>query len=102
MPDRDPQINISRIPVAGVGGFGLVLVVVAMAAQMPVVRSFVVGSLAGGVLCAAARVLYLWWKGPGTSGPESILMLDDKRKIRSGSESAEIASRNLVRLVPQS
>ncbi len=61
MEDTDPQINISRIKVAGVGGFGLVVVVAAMA-----------------LIGAAALALYRGWRGPGTIGPGPIFNLDER------------------------
>ena len=79
MADSDPQINISRIKVAGVGGFGLVVVVAAMALQLPEVRGFVIVGIGGGIIGAAALLLYRRWGGPGTSGPGLILKLDGGR-----------------------
>jgi hypothetical protein len=78
MGDTDPQINISSIKVAGVGGFGLVVVVAAMAWELPEVRAFVIAGLAGGTIGAAALALYRGWRGPGTIGPGPILNLDDR------------------------
>jgi hypothetical protein len=78
MEDTDPQINISRIKVAGVGGFGLVVVVAAMALELPAVRAFVIAGLAGGTIGAAALALYRGWRGPGTIGPGPIFNLDER------------------------
>jgi len=47
-----PSINISAIPVAGIGGLGMVGLVVIMAMAFPVARSLLAGGLAGGVLLA--------------------------------------------------
>jgi hypothetical protein len=77
--DSDPQINISHIKVAGVGGFGLVVVVAAMAIEMPAVRGFVLAGIAGGLLGAAALLLFRRWTGLGPVGPGSIFKLDARR-----------------------
>ena len=77
--DSDPQINISRIKVSGVGGFGLVVVVAAMAFEMPAVRGFVLAGIAGGLVGAAALLLYRRWTRPGLIGPGSIFKLDARR-----------------------
>ena len=78
MADSDPQINISRIKVAGVGGLGLVVVVAAMAWQMPEVRGFVIAGIAGGIIGAAALLSYRRWRGPDTIGPGPIFGLDGR------------------------
>jgi len=86
MADSDPQINIARIKVAGVGGFGLVVIIVAMAFDLPAVRVFVIAGLTGGVVGAAARALYHRWvtERAGPTEPGSIFKLDDSRRRTSG------------------
>ena len=54
---RRPEINISAIPVAGVGGAGLVVVAVSMAAVFPEVRWLLFSSLVGGIALAVALIL---------------------------------------------
>jgi hypothetical protein len=95
--DSDPQINISRIKVAGVGGFGLVVVVAAMAFDLPAVRVFVIAAITGGLIGAAWLVVYRRWRGPGPVEPPSIFMLDPTRlKDRAASPSrAQQRNRNL-------
>ncbi len=83
MADSDPQINISRIKVAGVGGFGLVVVAAAMALDLPAVRGFIIAGVAGGLIGAAGLVLYRRWVGQRPTGPGSIFMLD-RRPIKNG------------------
>ena len=78
MADPDPQINISSVKVAGVGGFGLVVVVAAMALDMPVVRGFLIAGIAGGLLGAAGLIVYRRWRGTTPAGPRSIFMLDGR------------------------
>ena len=60
--DSDPQINISRIKVAGVGGFGLVVVVAAMAFDLPAVRIFLIAAVCGGFIAAIGLLLYHRWR----------------------------------------
>jgi hypothetical protein len=62
--DDRPEINMSRIKVAGIGGLGLVAVVVGMAVEMPVVRVFAIVSAAGGILGGLAFIAYRRWVKP--------------------------------------
>jgi len=65
MDDRDrTDINISSIRVAGIGGLGMVVVVCAMALEMPEIRAFAIISLAGGALMGAALIGYRRWVRP--------------------------------------
>lgn len=59
-----PEINMSRIKVAGIGGLGLVAVVVGMAVEMPVVRVFALVSAAGGMIGGVAFIAYRRWVRP--------------------------------------
>jgi hypothetical protein len=56
-PERDVQINISGIPVAGVGGLGLVAIAVLVAVVMPAAGWLMVSGVAGGCLVGAVLVL---------------------------------------------
>lgn len=51
------DINISRIPVAGIGGIGMIVVAVAMAATFPLTRWVLLLGVGGGVLLACAMIL---------------------------------------------
>ena len=55
--DREPVINMSRIPVAGVGGLGLVGTALVAAWILPGGRLFLFFSLIGGVALACGLVL---------------------------------------------
>jgi hypothetical protein len=59
-----PEINMSSIKVAGIGGLGLVAVVVGMAVEMPVVRVFALVSAAGGIIGGVAFIAYRRWVKP--------------------------------------
>ena len=83
MADSDPQINISQIKVAGVGGFGLVVIVAAMALDMPVVRGFLLSGIAGGAIAAALLAVYRRRNASTPAGPGSIFMLDEGRAKRN-------------------
>lgn len=48
-PDR-PEINMSSIKVAGVGGLGMVAITVVMAFALPAARWLLLVALAGGVI----------------------------------------------------
>jgi hypothetical protein len=55
---RHPGINISSIPVAGIGGLGMIVIAVAIAATFPLVRWVVLSGAAGGLLVALAMILF--------------------------------------------
>ena len=56
-PERDVQINISGIPVAGVGGLGLVAMAILVAVVMPAAGLLMVSGVAGGCLLGTVLVL---------------------------------------------
>ena len=69
--DRHVQINISGIPVAGLGGLGLVAMAVVVSVFLPAARSTMLAGLAGGVVLAVALVIFRRvWKGTGPSGDD--------------------------------
>ena len=55
--DRDVEINMSGIPVAGVGGAGLVVVALVTTVVFPEARWLLAAGLAGGVVLGTALVL---------------------------------------------
>jgi hypothetical protein len=55
--DRRPEINVSAIPVAGIGGAGLFVVALAMAAEFPEARRLLTAGFFGGIGVAVALVL---------------------------------------------
>jgi hypothetical protein len=67
-PRRDVQINISSIPVAGIGGLGLVVMAAAIAVVFPLVRWVVIGGAAGGALLGSAIIFLRRRRPPDTSG----------------------------------
>ena len=56
-PTRRPEINMSAIPVAGIGGAGLMIVALSMAAVFPEAGWLLALGFGGGVVLAAALVL---------------------------------------------
>ncbi len=56
-PERDVQINISAIPVAGVGGLGLVAIAILVSVIMPAAGWLMVSGVAGGCLLGTVLVL---------------------------------------------
>ncbi len=67
-----PEINMSGIPVAGVGGMGLVVLALVMTIVLPEARWVFVTGLAGGGLLGAALVLirrHSRSDGPSGSNP---------------------------------
>jgi hypothetical protein len=63
VPER-PEINMSRIKVAGIGGLGMVAIVVIMALELPMVRWFAAFALAGGLLGGMAFIAFRKWVRP--------------------------------------
>ena len=53
---RHAGINISAIPVAGIGGLGMIVVAMAIAATFPLVRWVVLSGAAGGTLLAGVMI----------------------------------------------
>jgi hypothetical protein len=54
--DRRPEINISAIPVAGIGGAALLVVALSMAAEFPEARLLLTAGFLGGICVAVALV----------------------------------------------
>jgi hypothetical protein len=78
-PRRFPKINISAIPVSGVGGLGLLAVVgiaavVIMEVRIFLMLAFVTGSLLGLAMIAIRRAAT-----PGSGGPTPHVFEDEAR-----------------------
>ena len=59
MTDNDrSNINMSRIPVAGVGGLGMMAVAATMAYVLPEARAFALTGLVGGLITGCALIAY--------------------------------------------
>jgi hypothetical protein len=88
-PDRPVQINISGIPVAGVGGLGLVAMAVLVSIVMPAAWWTMVAGVSGGVVLAAILVVMrhgLSTRGPSGSDPTILFRIgqpDDTRQTRA-------------------
>jgi hypothetical protein len=65
--ERPVEINISGIPVAGVGGLGLVAIAVLVSVVMPAAWWLMVAGVAGGAILGV--ILVLKRHGLSTSGP---------------------------------
>lgn len=57
MRAQDGQINISAIPVAGIGGLGMVALAAIIAVAFPLARWLLVGGIVSGVAIAAVLIL---------------------------------------------
>ena len=83
---RLPQINISSIPVAGIGGLGLVAVVGIIAVAIIEVRIFLAISFVVGCLMALVLILARRESGAGTwSGPSAHVFFEHQRLGPNGS-----------------
>jgi hypothetical protein len=68
---RRPEINMSGIPVAGVGGLGLVAMAVVVSIFLPAASWTMSAGLAGGVVLGVALIAFRRkWKGTGPSGDD--------------------------------
>jgi hypothetical protein len=70
--DRSVQINISGIPVAGVGGLGLVAMAVLVSVMMPAARWTMIAGLIGGVVLGVVLVIarrHIKTNGPSGTDP---------------------------------
>ena len=78
-PEKRPvEINISGIPVAGVGGLGLVAMAVLVSVVRPEIGWMMVPALCGGVVTGVALVLARRvWKGSGPSGDDPKILFRD-------------------------
>jgi hypothetical protein len=79
-----PEINMSSIKVAGIGGLGMVAVVVGMAIEMPVVRAFAILSGAGGIIGGAAFIAYRRWVRPDPPHGPTLMVETSPETTRTG------------------
>ena len=74
-PDRPVQINISGIPVAGVGGLGLVAMAVLVSIVMPAAWWLMVAGMTGGCVLGALLVVARRHSRPhGPSGDDPAIL----------------------------
>ena len=78
-----PEINMSSIKVAGIGGLGMVAVVAGMAIEMPVVRVFAMVSAAGGIIGGAAFIAYRRWVKPDPPHGPKLMVETSSVKART-------------------
>jgi hypothetical protein len=78
-----PEINMSSIKVAGIGGLGLVAVVVLMALEMPVVRVFAIVSAAGGIMGGLAFIAYRRWVKPDPPHGPTLMVEMSSETVRT-------------------
>jgi hypothetical protein len=89
--DRRVEINISGIPVAGVGGLGLVAMAVWVSVVMPELRGTLVAGLSGGAVLAIALIVarrHIKSSGPSGTDPKILFRPvpseDPSHSIRTG------------------
>ena len=66
-------INISRIPVSGIGGLGLVVTVVIIAIALPPLQWFLMGALASGLLLGMVLIAWRRHRSTNPDGPPGVL-----------------------------
>jgi hypothetical protein len=75
MADR-VEINMSRIKIAGVGGFGMLAMVAVVAYAMPQAREFVLTSYGAGIAGAFAFIAYRRWIRPERPHRPTLMMVN--------------------------
>lgn len=82
-----PEINMAHIKVAGIGGLGMVAMVAVLAYNMPAVRTFVLLSVAGGVLIALGVIAYRRWIHVEPPHGPTLMVIDADAVSKSTRES---------------
>ena len=93
--DRRVEINISRIPVAGIGGLGLVAMAVVVAFNMSAAWWTMVMGVTGGVVLAVILViarLYVKAKGPSGTDPKILFRVPPEGGGHEGGSHAAISA----------
>ena len=73
--ERRPEINMSGIPVRGVGGLGLVVLAAVMTIVMPEAWWLIVAGATGGVLLGAALIVFhRFHRASGPSGSDPTIL----------------------------
>ena len=58
-PPERPQINMSNIKVAGIGGLGMVAMAIVVVFALPGIRIYAIAAAVGGLLVGAG---YVWYR----------------------------------------
>ena len=99
-PERAVQINISGIPVAGVGGLGLVAMAVVVSFFMPAARWTMIAGVLGGCVLAAVLVIVrrrLDKREPGAPSPSVLFVETGPRSTGSETTSLDPARQRAKR-----
>jgi hypothetical protein len=88
--DRLVQINMSGIPIAGVGGLGMVAVAIVMAYVLPEAWLFIAFGAIGGVALAIGLLMLRRYTGSHKSGPDDTHVLFRAETDRALQADAEI------------
>lgn len=95
--DRRVEINISGIPVAGIGGLGLVAMAVVVAVNMPAAWWTMVAGLTGGVVLAVVLVMarrHIKSKGPSGTDPTILFRVPPEGGGHEGGSHAAARARD--------
>jgi hypothetical protein len=96
---RPVEINMSRIPVGGVGGLGLVAMSVWVSVVMPELRGTLVAGLSGGALVALVLVLarrHLKARGPSGDYPKILFRDQPAQTAQAASVTPPQGDRELL------
>jgi hypothetical protein len=78
--ERRVEINMSGIPVAGIGGLGLVAMAVVVSIYLPAASWTMSAGLSGGVVLAVALVAFRrvrWGRGPSGDDPKILFRVPE-------------------------
>ena len=92
-----PQINISSIKVAGVGGLGMIVVLGVMAYALPAVRAFALVSLVGGVLAGLTIIAYHRRQRPEPPNRPTLMV---ERPVAAKTEDPDPTTGSKIKLSP--
>ena len=82
--DQRPEINMSGIPVSGIGGLGLVAIAAVMTLVLPEAWALVVaGALGGTALAVALIVFHRVHRAPGPSGDDPTILFRTEPRTQS-------------------
>ena len=97
-PQRHVEINISSIPVAGVGGAGLLIVAASITTMFPLVRWVVLFGVLGGAMIAGALIFLRRERGGGRPDGHQlgILFGDDRAGANPSREAHLVDPKTLI------
>ena len=95
--NRPVQINMSSIPVAGIGGLGLVAMAVLVSSVMPELRWTMAAGVAGGLVLAVGLVVFRRVRRPAGPNGNDPAILFREVSAEDGRRDADRPHRPMIR-----